>query len=258
MRKIDLFIFDLDGTLIDSKRDIADSVHHTMKMLGLPRIEDEVIYSYVGNGVTPLIQKSVSVGAGFKPAPTFEKALKIFKAHYDQHLLDTTRPFPGIVEILEHFRDKKKIVLTNKPQGFSEKILKGLKMDRYFDEIYGGDTPFPKKPAPDVVFHILKKFGLSLEKSLARKSQMQGAREGTTEAYLSGTPQGGTERATQQMGLYRQAVIVGDSRIDLETGHNAGIVTCGVTWGFRPRKELEEIGCDYLIESPRQLIALFE
>lgn len=213
-RKIDLFIFDLDGTLIDSKRDIADSVHHTMKVLGLPSISDETIYQFVGNGVTPLIQKSIEASG----VASFEKALKIFKVHYDQHLLDTTQPFPGILDVLRHFSRKTMVVVTNKPQGYSEKILKGLTLDPFFKGIFGGDTPFPKKPEPDVIHHILEVF-----KADPRKS-----------------------------------VIVGDSRIDLETGHNAGIVTCGVTYGFRPRKELEEIGCDYLIERPEDLIGLFE
>lgn len=218
MQKIDLFIFDLDGTLIDSKRDIADSVHHTMKILGLPPISDETIYEFVGNGVTPLIQKSVSVGAGGTVAAAFEKALTIFKAHYDRHLLDTTQPFPGILKVLNHFSQKTMAVVTNKSQGYSEKILKGLRMDRFFKGIFGGDTTFPKKPEPDVIHHILQTFSIAPKKS----------------------------------------VIVGDSRIDLETGRNAGIVTCGVSWGFRPRKELEEIGCDYLIERPEDLIDLFQ
>lgn len=211
MRNVDLIIFDLDGTLIDSKRDIAASVHHTMKALGLAPIPEETIYSFVGNGVAPLIQKTVSV------SHSFGDALEIFKAHYDRHLLDTTRPFPGIPEILDHFAKKTMVVVTNKSQGYSEKILKGLKIDRYFRGIFGGDTSFPKKPEPDVIHHILKTFGAAPGKS----------------------------------------VIVGDSRVDLETGHNAGIITCGVTWGFRPREELEEIGCDYLIERPEELRRLF-
>jgi phosphoglycolate phosphatase len=214
MQKIDLFIFDLDGTLIDSKRDIADSVHHTMKTLGLPPISDEMIYQFVGNGVTPLIQKSIKAAGDV----SFEKALKIFKAHYDRHLLNTTQPFPGIMDVLDHFSQKTMVVVTNKPQGYSEKILRGLGMNRFFKGIFGGDTPFPKKPEPDVIHHILEKFGSDAKKT----------------------------------------VIVGDSRIDLETGHNAGIITCGVTYGFRPRRELEEIGCDFLIERPGDLVQLFE
>ncbi len=214
MQKIDLFIFDLDGTLIDSKRDIAGSIHYTMGQLGLPAISDEIIYRFVGNGVTPLIKQSVEAGGGH----SFEKALKLFMAHYDRHLLDTTRPFPGILDLLGKLSGKRKVVLTNKSQKFSDKIIRGLKMDRHFDEIYGGDTPFPKKPDPALVMHLLKSFSLSPDRAL----------------------------------------IIGDSRVDIETGRNAGIHTCGVTWGFRPRKELEEIACDLLIERPSDLVKRFK
>ena len=213
MKTIDLFLFDLDGTLIDSKRDIADSVNYTMKTLGLPLLENETIYEFVGNGVTPLIKKSVEAAGGCD----FPHALKVFLEYYDQHLLDTTLPFRGILEILQHFKDKQKIVLTNKSQGFSQKILRGLKMDHYFEEIFGGDTSFPKKPAPDIVYHLLKIFGISPN----------------------------------------QAVMIGDSRVDMETGRNAGILTCGVTYGFRPRQELEEFKPDELIEKPADLLKIF-
>ena len=211
MRKIDLFIFDLDGTLIDSKRDIAASVHFTLNKLGLPPLPDETIYSFVGNGVIPLIERSVGSKVNF------QKALTIFKDHYDQHLLDTTKLFADIHKVLDHFLKKPKVIVTNKSQGYSEKILRGLKIDHYFKGVYGGDTSFPKKPEPEVIHHILKMFKMGPEAS----------------------------------------VIIGDSRVDLETGRNAGILTCGVTWGYRPREELEEIGCDYLIERPEKLMRLF-
>ena len=211
--EIKLFLFDLDGTLIDSKRDIANSVHHTMKMLGLPAIDDDVIYSFVGNGVTPLIQKSVEVSGGH----SFEKALEIFKAHYDQHLLDTTKLFDGVEEVLEYFHKIPKVVITNKSQGYSEKILKGLGVMKYFEGVYGGDTSFPKKPNPALVHHLLKEFGVSP----------------------------------------KETAIIGDGRVDIETGKNAGILTCGVTYGFRPLKEIQESGCDFLIYSPKEILELF-
>ncbi|MBI3541260.1 MAG: HAD family hydrolase [Deltaproteobacteria bacterium] len=205
---MDLILWDLDGTLIDSKRDITNSVHYTLKTLGLPQISDELIYSFVGNGVTPLIQQSVSQPGG----PTFKEALEIFMKHYDDHCLDTTLSFPGILKVLNQL-SQPMVVITNKSQGFSEKIIRGLGLDRYFKGIYGGDTSFPKKPDPTIVYHLLEKFGASPKKT----------------------------------------VIIGDSRVDMETGKNAGILTCGVTYGFRPRSELEEVGCDYLAETPENL-----
>ncbi len=211
-RQIDLFIFDLDGTLIDSKEDIAASVNHTLKAIGLRSIPDELIYQYVGTGVTPLIKRSMeAAGEG-----RFKEALAIFLKHYDEHLLDRTVFFPGVQKILKHFSQKKKVVLTNKPQGFSEKILKGLKADHFFEEILGGDTRFPKKPDPEAVRYLLEKFRADPSK----------------------------------------AVMIGDSRVDRETGQNAGILTCGVTYGFRPREELE--GSDCLITQPDELLNYFE
>lgn len=213
VKKIELLLFDLDGTLIDSKKDIASSVHHTMRVLGLPPIENEIIYSFVGNGVTPLIKKSVEAGGGVG----FEAALSIFKEYYDRHCLDTTRPFPGILQTLKHFLKTPVVVVTNKSQGFSEKILKGLKMDPYLQGIYGGDTSFPKKPDPAIVHHLMKEFSASPANT----------------------------------------AIVGDSLIDMKTGKNAGILTCGVTWGFRPKEELEAFGPDELIDSPKDLMRIF-
>lgn len=217
MKKIDLFIFDLDGTLIDSKRDIANSVHHTLRSLGLPDIENDVIYSYVGNGVTPLIQKSVETAEGKAGELDFFEALTVFRKHYEEHCLDTTETFPGIREVLKHFSDRPKIVLTNKSQNFSEKIIQGLGLKDTFRAVYGGDTQFPKKPDPTVVKNLLKEFGTARNK----------------------------------------AVIIGDSRVDIETGKNAKILTCGVAYGFRPRQELVESRCDDLIEAPQDLLKIY-
>ena len=213
MKRISLFIFDLDGTLIDSKRDIASSVHHTMKILGLPPIADEVIHSFVGNGVTPLIQQSVETTG----AVNFQEALTIFQEHYQAHCIDTTRSFPGILEIIRHFEKTPKVVITNKSQGFSDTIIEGLGLTSSFIGVYGGDTKFPKKPDPTLVHHLLQSIGAAPE----------------------------------------SAVIIGDSRVDIETGKNAGIMTCGVTWGFRPKEELVESRPDYLIDRPENLTKIF-
>src|SRR3989338_11677477 len=185
-----------------------------MKLLGIPPILDEVIYSLVGNGVTPLIQQSVETTG----AVDFQKALTIFKDHYQAHCLDTTKPFPGVLDVIRHFAKTPKVVITNKSQGFSDTIIEGLNLTSSFLGIYGGDTNFPKKPDPALVHHPLQSIG-------AKPAS---------------------------------AVIIGDSRVDIETGKNAGIMTCGVTWGFRPKEELEEIGCDYLIDRPGDLLNLFK
>ncbi|MBI4373263.1 MAG: HAD-IA family hydrolase [Deltaproteobacteria bacterium] len=212
-RKINLLIFDLDGTLIDSKRDIANGVHHTLKDLGLPQVSDQVIYGYVGNGVRPLIQKSV----GEEKDPRFEKALKIFKSYYLSHFLDNTSPFPGVVDLLKHFQSKKKTVFTNKPQYFTDPILKGLGLTPYFDAVIGSESGFPKKPDPAVINHLLKQFSVP--------------------------PQ--------------EAVFIGDSRVDIETGKNAGILTCGVTYGYRSAEEIYGAKPDFVISELNELEKMF-
>ena len=213
MKSIDLFIFDLDGTLIDSKEDIAASVNHTLTAVGLAAVPNEVIYQYVGHGVTPLIQKSIeTVGAD-----KFLEAFQTFMSHYDEHCVDKTVLFPGMQKVLDHFAGKRKVVVTNKPQGFSEKILKGLGIDSLFEEVLGGDTHFPKKPDPKVIHYLLEKFQADPSKT----------------------------------------VIIGDSLVDIETGKNAGILTCGALYGFRPREEMEGAGCDFLITQPDELSHLF-
>ncbi len=218
MPKIDLFLFDLDGTLIDSKEDIANSVHYTMDALGLPRIDDDIIYSFVGHGVMPLIRQSLEAAAPEKLAElSEEKALSIFRKHYDAHCTDKTYAFDGVLEVLNRFQDRPKVVVTNKSQGFSEKIIAGLKLAPFFKGIYGGDTSFPKKPDPSVVIHLLARFHANPKKT----------------------------------------VIIGDSHVDIDTGKNAGILTCGVTYGFRPRKELEDSKPDFLVDSIQEIIRLF-
>lgn len=212
-QKINLLIFDLDGTLIDSKKDIANSVHWTLRDLNLPQISDGEIHSYVGNGVRPLIQKSV----GEQQGPNYQKALKIFQDHYKAHLLDHTHPFEGVEEILQQFAGKKKAVFTNKPQYFTEPILAGLHLDHHFDAIIGSDAGFPKKPDPAVILHLLKKFECDPAK----------------------------------------AVLIGDSRVDIETGKNAGVLTCGVTYGFRPAEEVRDARPDFLISCLVEMKELF-
>ena len=212
-RGVSLLIFDLDGTLIDSKRDIANCVHWTLRDLNLPQVSDEVIYSFVGNGVRPLILKSV----GEESAAELQQALKIFRDYYTAHLLDNTILFEGALEILQHFGDKKKAICTNKPQYFTEPILTGLKLDTHFDAVMGSDNGFPKKPDPAVIHHLLKQFGC----------------------------------------LPNQAVLIGDSKVDIETGKNAGILTCGVTYGFRPPEEIREAQPDFVISRLSDLSSLF-
>jgi len=156
MTPANLLIFDLDGTLIDSKRDIATAVNLTFRDLRLPEKPREMIYGYVGNGVRQLIIDAVESD---RPARV-EPALQIFRRHYLKHLLDETRLFPGIEKALGHYKDKQKAIVTNKPTAYTEKIIEGLQIKHHFDLILGGETDVPLKPQPDMLLKVLKTLGI--------------------------------------------------------------------------------------------------
>jgi phosphoglycolate phosphatase len=148
-----LVVFDLDGTLVDSKRDIADALNATFALVGLPPLDDATVSFYVGNGVGPLIERAVAhVGGDDKRDEVFA----LFRGEYDRRLLVHTRPFPGVMATLEKLSKTHKLaLLTNKAERFTLPILDGLGLTRYFDgAIVGGDTLPTLKPDP-AVFHLL-------------------------------------------------------------------------------------------------------
>ena len=148
---LDALLFDLDGTLVDSRRDLASSVHHLQKTLGFRQSSEEQVAAFVGDGMLRLVQRAVP-GLPEKRLP---EAVRIFIRHYHQHCLDHTRPYPGVSEMLERFRHKKMAVVTNKPTRVSRRILEGLGLLARFDRIIGGDFLRRKKPDPEPVLHAL-------------------------------------------------------------------------------------------------------
>lgn len=186
-----LLIFDLDGTLVDSKEDLAASVNHTLKTLGKEPLPPEEIYAEVGGGARNLIEKALG-----EDGHLFGDAIKIFLDHYEEHLLDTTRPYEGVVEALEENLGRfTYALLTNKPLYLTEKLLRGLSMEHLFHVVAGGDTFSTKKPDPEGVLSLISLAGVSREETL----------------------------------------IVGDSRNDVLAGRNAGVDVCGVTYGIGAR-----------------------
>lgn len=206
----DLIIWDLDGTLIDSKKDIAFAVNETLARIDHPPISNEEIYSYVGNGVRPLIERAVAASGG---GNSLDAALALFQDIYMTHLLDTTILFDGILDVLRHFDKKKMAVATNKPFGWTMKILQGLQVADLFISIKGGDSLPTRKPDPEMISVILREAATGAE----------------------------------------QAVIIGDSAVDIQTGKNAGVRTIGVSYGFRPVAELIKSGPNLLVASPMDL-----
>ncbi len=155
---VDVVVFDLDGTLIDSKEDIANSLNHTFNEVGYDPVPLKVIEGYVGNGIVPLIRKA----AESEGRPEKEEEIKtLFRERYWAHLLDKTRLYPGVEETLDKLEGKYMMgLVSNKPERFTKKIVEGLGLSPYFmGAVYGGDTLKVKKPDPSALYEIAKKYG---------------------------------------------------------------------------------------------------
>ncbi len=157
MPRIKAILFDLDGTLIDSVTDLANSVNYTLGKLDLPPHTREEIKSFVGDGVQKLIKRSL----GQTHMEKFADAFGIFMDHYGTHCTDNTVLYPGVVKTLPLLiNDYSLAVLTNKSVKFSLTILQTLKIDSYFSEVLGGDSLPTKKPDPAGIFYLAEKWGL--------------------------------------------------------------------------------------------------
>ncbi len=152
---IDLLIFDLDGTLVDSLDDIVQSVNHTLAQLGFRPLQKQEIRGFVGDGIENLLIRSVESQAEASTA-VIRQAAEIYTGHQDAHCLDHAKLYPHVRQTLEHFGPKKKAVISNKPEYFSKKILTALDAAEFFDVILGGDSLKERKPDPEPVRHILK------------------------------------------------------------------------------------------------------
>ena len=212
-----LVIFDLDGTLIDSRLDLIHSVNAMLRNFHRPELPGDVVASYVGDGAPMLVRRALGDPDDEK---FFKAGLDFFLAYYREHKLDYTHAYPGIPELLEQIQSngahRKMAVLSNKPVNPSRAIVEALGLAGFFVQVYGGNSFETKKPDPLGVNTLLK------------------------------------ETAT----LPENTMIVGDSSIDVLTGRNAGIATCGVTYGFAPHT-LCEAPPDVVVESPRELAELF-
>ena len=206
-------IFDLDGTLIDSKLDLALSIDATLKHMGRASLPHELIYSYVGNGAAVLVRRALGDAVTDAEA---DAGHRFFLAYYREHMLDNTVTYPGVREALEALGHHPMAVLTNKPVRFSEKILEGLRIASYFRCVYGGNSFETKKPDPEGLNTILRAFKIEP----------------------------------------RQAMLVGDSDVDVRTARNAGAWACGVSYGLgleSMRAHPPDLMLDSLAELPAYL-----
>ncbi len=224
-RRVRLLVFDLDGTLIDSRLDLIHSVNAMLLHLGRPELDGDVIASYVGDGAPALVQRALE---NTDDEALLRTALEYFLGYYRVHKLDHTTVYEGIPEALAGLAassnegplnavpsngvQRQMAVLTNKPVNASRDIVRALGLGDFFVRVYGGNSFMTKKPDPLGVRTILEETGVAAE----------------------------------------EALMIGDSAVDVLTGRNAGLWTCGVTYGFAPHT-LEDVPPDVLIESPREL-----
>jgi len=158
---VDLLIFDLDGTLIESKWDIAKSVNLTLQELGLPQRPLEEIFGFVGDGVKKLLRLAV----GDNDRVSFEEALRVFRGHYLEHCLDRTVYYPGVEQTLMHFGTKRKAVATNKSIEYTTVILQGLG-GNHFQCVVGGDNGFGLKPEPGMLLHVMEQLSVPKDRTV--------------------------------------------------------------------------------------------
>lgn len=160
----ELLIFDLDGTLIDSKRDLVNSVNAMRVYLNEPPLGDETVFSYVGNGAPVLVRRALPG----RHEEEIERGLDYFLEYYRNHMLDATTLYPGVREALDKLleADVKMAVLTNKPMRFSEHLIKGLNLYRHFFRIYGGNSFEEKKPHPMGIELLMKESGVGREQTI--------------------------------------------------------------------------------------------
>jgi phosphoglycolate phosphatase len=202
--RVDLLMFDLDGTLADTGLDIANAVNHMRRRFDLAPLDNPAIYARVGRGVDHLIRAVLPSDQQDR----FQESRRVFLAYYERHLLDNTRLYPHVREILDHFSQKKKVVISNKLRAPTLSILEGLGIAGSFDLILGGDSTLQRKPDPE-----------PLNRALAHFAVQPG-----------------------------RAMMIGDDAGDILAGKAAGVVTCGVTYGLGNNEALIRSEPDLLID----------
>src|SRR2546426_1274544 len=161
-KEIELIMFDLDGTLADTGRDLASAVNYVRCYLDLTPLDDRLVYSHVGRGVEHLLRSSLPERLGKR----FNEIMDLFLERYEKHLLDATVLYPHVTETLDYFRDKRKAVVSNKLHHLTVSILTGLGIEGCFDAILGGDSVSQKKPNPEPLREMLNSFGIQPAKAV--------------------------------------------------------------------------------------------
>ncbi len=215
---IKLCIFDLDGTLINSIEDLADAGNFALTEMGYPEHSVDEYKFFVGNGIPKLIERMTPENE--RTPEILSKVHKIFSERYQTHCLDKTKPYDGVFELIEYCRQNgiKTAVLSNKADNFAKFIVNTVFPEDTFDFVMGQTADIPKKPAPDGVFKILDLFRINKE----------------------------------------EALLVGDSDVDIITSENAKIHSVGAAWGFRGEAELKDAGAESIAFSPIECIDILK
>jgi phosphoglycolate phosphatase len=159
-----LFVFDLDGTLVDSSQDLADAGNAVLEIYDKPSLPRQQVVEMVGDGARELVRRLISAAGIDVP---LDEALATFLACYDERLLATTRPYDGVFATLEAIAPLARLaVLTNKPEAATERLLEGLELRRYFSDVIGGDSPYGRKPDPRGLFALLARADVANESAL--------------------------------------------------------------------------------------------
>ncbi len=212
-------LFDLDGTLVDSRADLINSINLMLLDLGRESLPGARVLKYVGEGARLLVERALRADLnGAMSSCDVDHALEVFKRHYKEHLLDQTRVYPGVKQTLARLDNIPKAIVTNKPYEFTMALLEGIGLSSFFDVVFGGDSLAERKPSPMMLIEAARRCGAEAS----------------------------------------ECMMVGDSRVDVEAGRAAGMKTCGYIPGFRGRTELVEAGADYVIERFSELCALVE
>lgn len=211
-----LIIFDLDGTLLNTIADLAHSTNHALQVLGYPTHEVASYNFMVGNGINKLFERALPEGE--KTEENVLRVRKEFLLHYDWHNADESRPYPGIPELLEALQNKghKLAVASNKYQAATEKLIAHYFPGIRFVAVFGQREGVKVKPDPTVVYDILQ---------------------------IADVPK-------------EEVLYIGDSGVDMQTAINSGVTSCGVTWGFRPRTELESFCPDFIVDKAEAVLSI--
>lgn len=212
MEHFKLLIFDLDGTVIDSLKDIALAVNYVRTSYNLPKAKLSDIKSFIGDGAKVLLQKSIS----HLNENEVQKNILKYNNYYRKHLLDNTVLYPGMKKVIQFFHNKDKVILSNKSEEFSKKIIDRLDASQYFQFVYGGDSYKKCKPDPEPIKNIMKQFKVGK----------------------------------------KDTVIIGDGVNDILAAKAAGIKSIAVGYGYSQKEILKKLNPDYFVDRAEDILKI--